>query len=676
MKSAKIAAVGLLIACGLPILLLSRSGSSDAGLTLTSTGLGTVETLLASYDQWEKQYLDNGGDRNMVLSMGWFKGLSTEESFATAIASVDLIEGRVKIEANSLPEKGPYEVSLVDNLSGDGRCAIPEEGDRIMQIGTLIYNGEAARFVADLGSRAFAEFEIDLVIISRAGKSPIESRVIVGTTTLFDRLYRSAQRGEFGYIDGFQPAYPEESPWFDRLVSLLLPSAEAQIGPIPNPSTPLEQLITAGRQIFFNETFQGNGRTCGTCHREDESLTIGPEFIATLPSNDPLFVAEFVPALASNFENPVLMRKFGLMLENVDGFDDLANKFVMRGVPHTLALLPNTLTPAPFDGSPIPPNERTGWSGDGAPGTGTLREFILGAITQHYPKTLNRVPGVDFRLATVAEMDALEAFMKSTGRRSDLVLSGPGALSLKSEVAARGQVLFTSTGAFGQPAPGLGRCNLCHFNGGASAGGVLNANFDTGIEDQPDKPADLAGQPNPNDGGFGRTPNAHGGFGDGKFNTPVLVEAADTGPYFHDNSVETIEGAVSFYNTTSFNNSVSGRSIGGIQLEATQIVAIAAFLRVINALENVRSSIDLQERALSAASFSQARELVRLSLAELEDAIEVLDCGGLHTDARLKMIQAASLDALALATADSTGRNALMNQSIRLKDAARNDMMN
>ena len=117
---------------------------------------------------------------------------------------------------------------------------------------------------------------------------------------------------------------------------------QAQIGPQQG----VNNLITRGRTSFFNQTFNGNGRTCGTCHREDENLTITPEFISTLPQNDPLFVAETQPALAQNFENPVLMRKFGLILENVDGFDDLANKFVMRGVPHTLRFAPKYSHPA------------------------------------------------------------------------------------------------------------------------------------------------------------------------------------------------------------------------------------------------------------------------------------------------------------------------------------------
>src|SRR5262245_45841805 len=83
-----------------------------------------------------------------------------------------------------------------------------------------------------------------------------------------------------------------------------------------------QALIAKGERIFFEETFEGNGRTCGTCHPAENNFTIDPAFIATLPPDDPLFVAEFDPNLANNFENPRLMREFGLILENLDGFDD------------------------------------------------------------------------------------------------------------------------------------------------------------------------------------------------------------------------------------------------------------------------------------------------------------------------------------------------------------------
>lgn len=388
----------------------------------------------------------------------------------------------------------------------------------------------------------------------------------------------------------------------------------------PPPGAPDSQaaLIAKGRALFFNETFEGNGRTCGTCHREENNFAIDPAFIATLPKNDPLFVAEFNPALRENFEQPRLMREFGLILENLDGFDDLANKFTMRGVPHTLALRTSIQSPQ---------GPRTGWSGDGAPGDGSLRSFAVGAVIQHFTKTLNRVAGIDFRLPTEAELDALEAFQLSLGRQQELQLP----LRLKGTIARRGQAIFLDNG--------LGKCNICHRNAGANATlgtqDAGNANFNTGVESLPDLPAKLTGLKVPLDDGLGRP-------GDGTFNTPPLVEAADTGPFFHDNAVETIEGAVAFYNGQAFNNSPAGRFLAsldpqrvGIRLDATQVVAVAAFLRVINALENIRQSIELlnQSTALGASERAQATRLLKRAGKETEDGIAVLAGGGLHPEA-------------------------------------------
>ena len=170
--------------------------------------------------------------------------------------------------------------------------------------------------------------------------------------------------------------------------------------PPPDPPTLVEQ----GEQLFLNETFDGNGRTCGSCHRPTDNFGISPAFIASLPDDDPLFIAESNPDLAANFENPRLMREFALILENQDGFGDLANNFNMRGVPHTLALR-NSIESRT--------GPQTGWSGDGAPGDGSLRSFATGAVIQHFTKTTRRIPGVDFRLPTAEECQWLVAYMLS-----------------------------------------------------------------------------------------------------------------------------------------------------------------------------------------------------------------------------------------------------------------------
>ena len=59
------------------------------------------------------------------------------------------------------------------------------------------------------------------------------------------------------------------------------------------------------------------------------------------------------------------------------------------------------------------------------------------------------------------------------------------------------------------------------------------------------------------------------------------------------------------------------------------VQAIAAFLRVLNALENIRSSIDVAERGRTMSSVADLRDLAGLSLAETVDALEVLSEGSL-----------------------------------------------
>lgn len=694
MRATKLCAITICLIC----VLLGASSSSVKPHPEEPAGsdmMTGARALLADYKEWEARYVENGGDRNVVVAMGWYAGLSTEKTKASGSVKLNLVDGVVSAEVTGLPRTQTFDLWLIDN--GPGSTVLPEAGDAMKRVGTFKQRGKVAKVEARLGERAFAEYDPDLFVVSRTGMTPVESRLIVGTTTFFNRLYRSGQRGQFGLLADAEPLpttpqADEEPGLWTKLKQALFRTAHAELGTIPDGGgggeggslTPLDQLINQGRFIFLNEQFNGNGRTCGTCHREDNNLTIDPEFIATLPPNDALFVAEFDPNLAQNFENPALMRKFGLILENLDGFDDLANKFVMRGVPHTLALLQNTLTPAGFDGTTQPPNERTGWSGDGAPvgtfilgnGTthqalGTLRDFAIGAVIQHFTRTLNRVPGFDFRLPTNAELDALNAFQRSTGRRQDLNLN---TLRLKSEVAERGRVLFISTGVFGQPAPGLGRCNACHLNAGASVNGVNNANFNTGVEGLPDQPADLTGEPNPPDGGFGSAPNPGGGFGNGTFNTPVLVEAGDTGPFFHNNTIRTIEGTVSFYDSAAFNSSPAGAAIGGIDLEPTQIEAISALLRVINALENIRSSTEIETRARNAKFLSDAVDLLRLSISELEDAVDALACGSLHPEAIQKLRRAIELDQQALTTNSRSTRQSLIDQAIALKNGAVNDL--
>jgi hypothetical protein len=594
--------------------------------------IGRVDTLRHGWERWAAAYAAAGGDHARVLNLGWSKALSARFVAARGQVRLDLPAGGVEAWVGGLQEDA--DLWVVDNRrGGDIR---PEAGDRLVRLGHLVQDGAIARLHTTVGT-ALDGVDIDLVVVTAAGASPVEGALLVGNTTLFHRLWDAANRGA-----------PHEGSGIARTAwpALFGPGDAHAEDSDTTVLTDLDALVAEGEDIFTAETFDGNGRTCATCHPPNHNYTIDPAYIARLPATDPLFVAETEPDLAADFEMPLAMRARGLILANADGFDDLANRFVLRGVPHTLALGLSVTAPPAFvdpeasDG----PLERTGSSGDGAPGDGTLRDFATGAVTQHLPRTLGRVAGVDFRLPTDDELDATEAFLLSLGRDEDPDLA---TLSLRDPNAAEGLAVFR----------GDGRCDRCHTDGGGSmpaAPGGGNAHFDTGGEHLPDGVVVIP----TSRGGLGRTivqPN--GGFGDGRFNVPSVVEAADTGPFFHDNAVPTLAGALDVHGSPSFQISSGSGFVGGIALSAEQSGEVVTFLRVLNVLENLRSAHDLASRAADAATRADARVSLRIAVAETDDALRVLRGGALHpvAVAELRRARTALLDARALA--DSTLRD-------------------
>ena len=132
------------------------------------------------------------------------------------------------------------------------------------------------------------------------------------------------------------------------------------------------------------------------------------------------------------------------------------------------------------------------------------------------------------------------------------------------------------------------------------------------------------------------------------------MEAADTVPLFHNNAVSTI----------AFQTSPAGIASGGIQLNADEVRAVAAFLREINALENIRSALDLEGRAKNATDFPQVQELLNLAISEIEDAIRVLDDVGLNPSAQGQLRAAIDKASAVKANQQQAVRNSLINQSI------------
>jgi len=234
-----------------------------------------------------------------------------------------------------------------------------------------------------------------------------------------------------------------------------------------------------------------------------------------------------------------------LILENIDGFTvPHSSNHVFRKSPN----LDNAKLTSPFGLSGL------------VGGAATLGDFATGAVKQHFPRTIDRVTGVDFRLPTAAETAALDAFQQTrnvpANENFDLNLFA----TTTAQIAGRASF-------FG----GSAKCSKCHSGtvlattDGSIAGKTGNANFNTGVDNAPINVAiDLL----PSEASGTR-----------EFNTPALFNVRNHSPFFHNGAVATVHQAVEFYSSSAFINSPASAQIGGLTFaNGTEIDNIAAFL--------------------------------------------------------------------------------------------------
>jgi cytochrome c peroxidase len=408
-----------------------------------------------------------------------------------------------------------------------------------------------------------------------------------------------------------------------RFLSVLFPLAAVFASTATPARAALTPEQEEGRRLFTEETFAGNGRTCASCHVPTQNLQLTPANVAqrftTLAQTfDPLFIAESTmnlntlaidsvttfadgaiitgrsssgatvrakvltrasektylvyggisPAFApgtdvtdgtnmsgvvkitkgdlDKLESPARMRGSSkspdfpqgraLILENPDGFDRPA---VFRKVPH----LQNVDSTPPF-----------GFNNDLG-----LDEITTRAVQQHFPRTMARRAGIDFRVPTEEELQALRAFLVSN-------VVEPVRFDLDSMVRTaaqrRGRVAF-----------GVAGCGNCHFDRVLGGRGEDTLTLATGVANQPINGPAPNGDALPKELPVDANGRSLRGIG-----VPGLINVKNSAPFFHDNSAATLEQAIRFYDTEAFAETEVGRDTQ-IDLNDARVKEIAVFLR-------------------------------------------------------------------------------------------------
>lgn len=363
--------------------------------------------------------------------------------------------------------------------------------------------------------------------------------------------------------------------------------------------------VTEGQRLFDHETFGGNGRTCRTCHSDDDGTIDPGEVAKRLARNplDPLFVHDGLDDFVSGTSRIAAHATILIERELPEGVvlldDPFATSVVLaRGVPSTV----NTpaLDPAlMYDMRNL-----------------DLQDQASGAIERHARSAL---------APTAGQLDAIAEFQKTDNRffsskaLKGFAEGGPAPALPEGRTASerRGREFFVD--APWDPPSKKGVCALCHsgpmlntsnefttiptgappgwraFDIGVSSRNLMNNPVRTFAVTDPCNATIEVSSPDPGimiTGVYNIPMLAqflppkelcilHPGFFANMFKTPQLWGVRHTAPYFHDNSAKTLEDVLEQYVFMFTSNSGFPLTDSNILLTPQDIQDIIAFLKLL-----------------------------------------------------------------------------------------------
>ena len=345
-----------------------------------------------------------------------------------------------------------------------------------------------------------------------------------------------------------------------------------------------------GARLFRKETFGGNGRTCETCHSRSTG-TLSPDDVQKLLSeepNNPLFLHDGLDDGVSGttrIAEHATIRIVRPLPANIRIAEDPSATSVVlfRGIPGTLN------TPALDPALMYDLRARN------------LSDQALEAVHDH---AQNAVEPTQEQLALIAEFQRTDKRFFSSNELEAFARGGPAPVlppgNTKSE--QRGRLMFVESEF--RPGSTKGICALCHtgpmlnqtspFNFTSPPGarianiGVAERNLlklpeytfliDDGFGDVQAVRLSDPGIPltNPRPPGVPPPFVRHPAFFAGMFKIPSLWGVKKTAPYFHDNSVKTLEELAAFYADMFATNTFTP-----VQLTAQDQLDMVAYLKLL-----------------------------------------------------------------------------------------------
>ena len=133
----------------------------------------------------------------------------------------------------------------------------------MLRMGSYEVLEEVATYREEFSKDLVESFVIDLAVVVPKGLDPIDGGFLYGIPSLFQRLHAKEQA-----------LVAKAEKRAERVMTASIAFAAESGGETIGFPEIFSDLVTQGEDIFFNETFDGNGRTCGTCHPATNNVTI------------------------------------------------------------------------------------------------------------------------------------------------------------------------------------------------------------------------------------------------------------------------------------------------------------------------------------------------------------------------------------------------------------------
>jgi hypothetical protein len=186
-----------LAACSAP----DEAASSSEGDVGTVSSALVFEGLADAIATFQTQVTTFSLDAPFRIGFGPHPGLNTENVTsggfpAKGEAELDFATNTVRATLDDVGSGGSFDLYFVKNVEGSGRTVRPESGDTLLRAGgfTSATPGPGVppgrRVLTAQLSQTNMRFDIDLVVVTRAGSLPSSSRIAVGARTLLEKRRR------------------------------------------------------------------------------------------------------------------------------------------------------------------------------------------------------------------------------------------------------------------------------------------------------------------------------------------------------------------------------------------------------------------------------------------------------------------------------------------------------